>query len=102
MVNKERKTIQIGLRIDLDLLRDIEYLARSEGVDKMSWIRRALADFVNEEKDAMSEEAVKDYIRLVIDEEDLKKFTNFSKIPLDIKEARQEILSKIKKEILEE
>lgn len=102
MVKQEKKTIQLGLRIDLDLLKDIEYLAQSEGVDKMSWIKRALADFVNEEKDAMSREAVKDYIKLVIDEEDLKEFTNFSKIPKDIEEARKETLSKIKKEVSEE
>lgn len=101
MVKQEKKTIQLGLRIDLDLLKDIEYLAQSEGVDKMSWIKRALADFVNEEKDAMSGEAVKDYIRLVIDEDDLKEFTKFSKIPKDIEEARKETLSKIKKEVLE-
>jgi len=97
----EKKTIQLGLRIDVDLLNEIESLAQSEGVDKMSWIKRALANYVNEEKDSMSREAVKDYIKLVIDEEDLKEFTNFSKIPKDIEEARKETLNKIKKEALE-
>jgi len=101
MVKQEKKTIQLGLRIDLDLLKDIEYLAKSEGVDKMSWIKRALADFVNEEKDAMSKEAVKDYIGLVIDEKDLKEFAGFSKIPKDIEDARKEVLDKIKGEALE-
>ena len=101
MVTEEKKTIQLGLRIDKDLLKDIEYLSKSEGVDKMSWIKRALADFVNEEKDAMSKEAVKDYIGLVIDERDFKEFTGFSKIPKDIEEARKEVLNKIKDEALE-
>jgi len=100
MVTNQKKTIQLGLRIDSDLLKDIEYLAQMEGVDKMSWIKRALADFVNEEKDSISKEAVKDYIGLVIDEKDLKEFTGFSKIPKDIEEARKEILNKIKKEAL--
>jgi len=97
----EKKTIQLGLRIDVDLLNEIESLAQSEGVDKMAWIKRALANYVNEEKDAMSREAVKDYIKLVIDEEDLKEFTKFSRIPKDIEEARKETLNKIKKEALE-
>ena len=101
MVKEEKKTIQLGLRIDKSLLKEIEYLSESEGVDKMSWIKRALADFVNEEKDSMSKEAVKDYIGLVIDENDLKKFTEFSKIPKDIEEARKEVLNKIKKGALE-
>lgn len=101
MVKRERKTIQLGLRIDKDLLKDIESLSDSESVDKMSWIKRALATFVNEEKDAMTKEAVKDYIGLVIDKKDLKKFTGFSKIPLDIEEARKEVLNDIKKDIQE-
>lgn len=83
------KTIQLGLRIDEELNEEIEFLSQSEGVDKMAWIRRALADFVNQERDSMAKESVKDYINLVIDEKELKEFTGFKKIPEDIINARK-------------
>jgi hypothetical protein len=101
MVKEEKKTIQLGLRIDKDLLKEIEFLSRSEGVDKMSWIKRALAVSVDEEKTNMNKQAVKDYIELVIDEKDFRELTGFSKIPKDIEEARRDILDKIKKEVIE-
>ena len=101
MVKEEKKTIQLGLRIDKDLLKDIEYLSKSEGVDKMSWIKRALAVSVDDEKINMNKQAVKDYIELVIDEKDFKELTGFSKIPKDIEEARKEVLNKIKDGALE-
>ena len=100
MVKEEKKTIQLGLRIDKDLLKDIEYLSKSEGVDKMSWIKRALAVSVDDEKINMNKQAVKDYIELVIDEKDFKELTGFSKIPKDIEEARKDVLNNIKKEVL--
>ena len=91
------KTIQLGLRIDEELNKEIEFLAKTEGVDKMAWIRRALADFVNQERDVMAKEAVKDYINLTITEQDLKDFTGFKTIPKDIKEARSRRLNEISK-----
>lgn len=101
MVTQEKNTIQLGLRIDSDLLKEIEYLAQSEGVDKMAWIKRALAVSVDDEKTNMNKQAVKDYIGLVIDEKDFKELTGFSKIPLDIDEARKDVLKNIKKEVQE-
>lgn len=101
MVTQEKSTIQLGLRIDSDLLKEIEYLAQSEGVDKMAWIKRALAVSVDDEKTNMNKQAVKDYIGLVIDEKDFKELTGFSKIPGDIEEARAVVLNNIKKEVQE-
>ena len=101
MVKEDKGTIQLGLRIDKELLKEIEFLAENEGVDKMAWIRRALANSVNQERDSISREAVKDYINLIIDEEELKEFSDFSKIPKDIVEARRDVLNKIKKEVKE-
>jgi len=89
------KTIQLGLRIDEELNEEIEFLSQSEGVDKMAWIRRALSDFVNQERDSMAKEAVKDYINLVIDEKELKEFTGFKKIPKDIIDARKKVITKV-------
>ena len=99
MGKPDKQTIQLGLRIDRNLLKEIEYLSKSEGVDKMAWIKRALANTVSEEKDGMSKEAVKDYINLVINEEDFLEFTGFSSVPKDIGDARKEILGNIKKEV---
>jgi predicted transcriptional regulator len=92
------KTIQLGLRIDEELNKEIEYLSENEGVDKMAWIRRALADFANQERDSMSREAVKDFIHLTITEKELKEFMGFTKIPSDILKARDDILKSIKED----
>lgn len=89
------KTIQIGLRLDKELLDKISKLSEHEGIDKMAWIRRALANFVNDEEDGMSDAAIEDYINLRIDEKEMKDYTGFKKIPKDIQEARKKVLSKI-------
>lgn len=91
------KTVQLGLRIDEELNKEIEFLAESEGVDKMAWIRRSLADFVNQERDSMAKEAVKDYINLINTDKDLKDFTGWSKIPNDIIQARKEMIKNIQR-----
>lgn len=93
----KRKTIQLGLRIDKDLLDKIEKMASHENIDKMSWIRRALATFLKGEEEEAISMAVEDYINLRIDEKKLKKITSFNKIPKDIEEARKEVLNKIKR-----
>ena len=94
-----RKTVQLGLRIDVDLLKKIEKMAQHENIDKMSWIRRALATFLKGEEEEAVTMAVEDYISLRIDETELKKITSFSKVPEDIQTARKEVLTKIKEEV---
>ncbi|MBI2657292.1 hypothetical protein HYX08_01205 [Candidatus Woesearchaeota archaeon] len=96
-MKKGSKTIQIGLRLEKELLNKIEKLAESEGIDKMAWIKRALGVFVGDEEDDMTGEAIKDYIHLIIDEDELKRYTGFKEIPKDIQEARKEILKQITK-----
>ncbi|MBW6442227.1 hypothetical protein K0A97_00385 [Patescibacteria group bacterium] len=91
------KTIQLGLRIDKNLNKEIEYLAESEGVNKMAWIRRALADFVDQEKNVITKELVKGYINLINTEKDLKEFTGWNKMPEDISQARRENINSIKR-----
>jgi len=54
------KTIQIGLRLDKELLDKITKLSDHEGIDRMAWIRRALANFVSDEEDGMSDAAIED------------------------------------------
>ena len=98
MAKKTNKTIQLGLRIDTQLLEKIEKLADIERIDKMSWIRRALSTFVNEEEKAVIDEAVEDYVNLRCDEEELKRVASFDKIPEDIQNARKEVIIKLKNE----
>jgi len=85
------------LRIDIQLLEKIEKLADVEGIDKMSWIRRALATFVNGEEKGACDEAVEDYIHLRIDEKTLLEYAHFDKIPEDIKKARESKLKEVSK-----
>lgn len=96
-----KKTIQLGLRIDEELLEKIEKLSDFEGIDKMSWIRRALASFVDDVEDEMEDRAIKDYLNLRIDEKELKSLTGMKEISKDLQEARKDILNKIKEEIRE-
>ncbi len=96
-MKKEQKTIQIGLRLEKELLKKIEKLAESEGIDKMAWIKRALGVFVRDEEAGMDDEAIEDYIHLRIDEVELKQCTGFKEIPKDLQEARQEILNQVVK-----
>lgn len=98
MGKSTKKTIQIGLRIDEDLLKKIESLSDYEGVDKMSWMRRALATFVNGEEQAACDEAIENYIHLRINEDEFLKITKMKKISKDIEQARKETLALIKKE----
>jgi hypothetical protein len=92
-------TVQLGLRIEKELLDKIEKLSDYEGIDKMAWIRRALANFVHDEENGMSDEAIEDFIHLRIDESELKDFTGFEKIPRDILSAREKVLNQISERI---
>jgi predicted DNA binding CopG/RHH family protein len=93
-----KKTIQLGLRIDEELLEKIEKMAQYENIDKMSWIRRALATFLKGEEIEAKTEAIEDYINLRIDEKDLKNISGMKEVSKDIQEARKEVLNKIKQE----
>jgi len=93
-----KKTIQLGLRIDEELLEKIEKMAQYENIDKMSRIRRALATFLKGEEIEAKTEAIEDYINLRIDEKDLKNISGMKEVSKDIQEARKEVLNKIKQE----
>lgn len=90
------KTTQIGLRIDEDILKRIKTMSEHEGIDKMSWIRRALATFLAGEEMAKKDEAIEDFIHLRIDEKELKDVLNNKKIAKDIIKAREETLQTVK------
>ena len=94
---KGKKTIQIGLRIDEDQLKKIEEIAEVEKIDKMSWIRRAIADSLTDFDTEMEDVAVEDYIKCRIDENELKGITGMTKIPEDLKKARKEVINKLVK-----
>ena len=92
---KETKTTQIGLRLDNELLGTIEKLAEFDKIDKMTWIRQAIADRIDEVEDEIKDTANEDYIWLRIDEEELKNITGLKKIPNDLIAARKESLQQI-------
>ena len=94
-----KKTIQLGLRIDEELLKKIEKLSEFEGIDKMSWIKRALASFVDDIEDEMEDCAINDYIKLRIDEKELKNVTGMKEVSKDLQDARKEVLNKTKQEV---
>jgi len=93
---KETETTQIGLRIDTNLLKEIDEMAEYENIDRMSWIRRALATFLKGEQLEAKNEAIENYVELIIDENKLKEILALNEIPIDLKKAREETLNKIK------
>ena len=92
------KTIQLGIRIEKDLVERIEFLAKEEGIDRNLWIKRALGVFVADEEDGIIDGAIEDYINLRIDEETLIEITDFKKVPEDIKKAREKRLNHLLEE----
>jgi hypothetical protein len=89
------KTIQLGMRIEKELVDRIEELAKNEGVDRNLWVKRALATFVADEESGMADEAIENYIHLRIDDKTLLDYASFDKIPEDIKKAREVKLKEI-------
>ncbi|MBN2395542.1 MAG: hypothetical protein JXC36_03645 [Candidatus Atribacteria bacterium] len=94
-MKKESPTVQLGLRIEKSLLKQIEFFADANKVDKMSLIRQAIASYVDEMEDAFQDQAIEDYISGRIDEKELKEDTDMKTIPADIQEARKETLKHI-------
>jgi len=73
-------------------------MAQIENIDKMSWMRRALATFLRGEEEEKRTMAVEDYIQLRIDETELKRITSFVKVPEDIQNARKDVLNRVKED----
>ena len=99
MAKKARKTIQLGLRIDVQLLDKIKKLSEIDNIDKMSWIRQALSTFVSTEEKKTIDETISNYINLRCNEDELKRIISLNKIPKDIQDARKEVLIKIKNSV---
>jgi len=86
---------QISLRLNQELLEHIQDLADYEGIKRMDFIRKALTNFVYDFYDILDKEAIKDYINLRIDDDELKEFTGIVEIPEDIKEERRRVLKNV-------
>lgn len=97
-MKKESSTVQIGLRLEKELIESLEFFAGHKKLDKMMIIKQAIAAYVGDMEDAFEDTAIEGYICLRISEEELKKNTGLKEIPKDIKEARQETLKMITKE----
>jgi len=99
-MKKESPTIQIGLRIEKDLLDQVEFFAEENKIDKMSLIRQAIVLYVGEMETAVEDEAIENYIVGRIDEEELKKYTGMKNIPTDLKSVRSQTLNELSKKRL--
>lgn len=98
LMKKGNKTIQIGLRLEKELIESLEFFAKNNKADKMSLIRQAIATYVTDMENAFQDAAIADYISLRINEEELKEHTGLKEIPNDIREARNEVLKSITQE----
>lgn len=91
----KKGTTQIGLRIDNDVLSTIEEIAEFDKIDKMTWIRQAIADRIDDVEEEMDDGAIENYIHARISEEELKEEMNWKKVPADLKQARAEAINHI-------
>lgn len=95
-----KKTVQLGIRVDKELIDRLSFFAEQSGVDKMALIRQAIAVHVAEMEKGFEEEAIEDFIGLRTSEKDFKEILKIDKIAEDIKKARQESIEKIKKKVI--
>jgi len=96
-MSKDKNTVQLGLRVEKALLKKIESYSKYEGIDKMSFIRRAITLFINQVEESISNQTIESYIHLRSNDETLKKLAKFDKIPKDIIDARKENLRLLQK-----
>jgi predicted DNA-binding protein len=95
-----KKSITVSFRLPQDLVEDIDFLRETFNLDRGTYIKNALSEQVERTFDVIKEEAIKDYINLIIDEDELKDFLEKDKkykIPKDIQEARARKLKGIGK-----
>lgn len=86
-----KKSITVSFRLPQELVEDIDFLRESLGLDRGTYIKNALSEQVERTLDVVKEEAIKDYVNLIIDEDELKEYLEKDKkynIPKDLKEAR--------------
>ncbi|PIN76521.1 hypothetical protein COV22_00285 [Candidatus Woesearchaeota archaeon CG10_big_fil_rev_8_21_14_0_10_47_5] len=84
-----KKSTPVSIRIPNDILKELDSMAETENIDRISWIRRAIIMSIEHLSEAEIDGAIEDYICLRIDEEELKEITGMKKISDDLKKARE-------------
>jgi predicted DNA-binding protein len=98
MKNKKIKSVAVSFRLPVDIVEDIDFLRESQGVDRGTFVKNALACFVEEAFDEFKKQAIKDYVKGIIDDSELREYLEKKKdykIPQDIQEARKDNLNKL-------
>ena len=96
MVKKQSKSsLQLGIRLDNDLMQQIQKLAEWQEIDRNSWIKQAIASAVQDDLDVMMDQITENYIKSRIDETEYLEYTKRENIPVDVKEARELRLRRI-------
>lgn len=107
-MNKEKKkrkkssTTQIGIRLDNDLLIDVDDICKEYGIDRNTLIRTALAIHITKMDRDDSLQAISDYIAGIIDDKEFLEQTGMDKIADDVKEARKSRLRALSEKGLED
>ena len=66
---RKSKSIQLGLRLDNDMLEEIQRLSVWEGIDKITWIKRTISDKIRDKMGEMADEIKEDYIKSRMDDQ---------------------------------
>jgi len=94
-MKKESKTTQIELILDNDVLSTVEEISEFDKVDRMTWIRQAIDNRIDEIEEEMDDMAIDNYIHSRISEEELKEEMDWKTVPPDLKKARADCLKNI-------
>jgi predicted transcriptional regulator len=92
MMNEDKfnkKSTPVSIRIPNDILKELDSMAETENIDRISWIRRAIMMAIEDLNQAEVDGAIEDYVCLRIDEAELKDISGMKKIPDDLKKARE-------------
>lgn len=86
------KTFPTSIRFDPDLLNEVDFIAKEEGIDKATWIKRAVKEEVRVWYEDIRKALAENYIKLRIDDAEYLRLSKSKTIPTEIKKAREQFL----------
>ncbi|MBX4196264.1 hypothetical protein KW805_01610 [Candidatus Pacearchaeota archaeon] len=88
------KTKLVGVRFEMNMLKQIDEFADRMGIDRNQVIKIAVQEHIDNTEDEIDEQLIEDYINLIATEEEVKDRFEWKEIPQDIRKARELNLSK--------
>jgi metal-responsive CopG/Arc/MetJ family transcriptional regulator len=94
----KKKEILIGLRVDKELLEELDHYSGKRNSARTEFIRVAIEAFIDQCREKEEDEYLSGYIAGKISEKEYLEFFDFPKVPKDIAELRKKKLDSLNKE----